>query len=47
MNPLQSSLIEKVDNDCGFEHAVSSNAEEVMFASARYPTLNFCGSDRR
>ena len=38
MNPLQRTLIEKVGNDNGFEHVVSSDVGGVILASARHTT---------
>ena len=36
MNPLQRSLIEKIGNDNGFEHVISSEPGRVTLASARH-----------
>lgn len=43
MNSLQRSIIEKIANDNGFEHILSSNQSDVALASARHPNRAFVG----
>lgn len=43
MNPLQRTLVEKVGNDNGFEHVVTSDAMGVTLASARHTARALVG----
>lgn len=43
MNPLQRTLIEKTDNDNGFEHVVASDVSGAHIAAARHANRALVG----